>query len=179
MTKPLYYYRQSWGKGTNLQLHSLRQAWRLFNDLQSKKDSLREGRIRERCVVIIDLLGLSLSQLLGMNYISPSAKIPPPRELLKSFLDRIDVENEKKKEIAKKFSDFIDFYDDCRHFGSSKNDKIEELSFSLTIDFFSLAIEIWDIVCNHAKSKQKGTIEFDTVKSILDFDEDKEDEDKW
>jgi len=179
MTKPPYYYRQSWGIGTNLQLHSLHQAWRLFQELKSKKESLREGRIRERCVIIVDLLGLSLSQLLGQSYTSASARIPPPGKLLESFLCRNDLVNEKKNKIIERFTSFIGFYNDCRHFGASKHVKIDKLTFDIVKDFFSLTIEIWDIICNYAKSKYESILEFDTIKNILEYNEDDEDEDKW
>lgn len=173
LKKGLYYYRQSWGIGTNLQLHSLRQAWKLLCDVKSKSKSLRDGRIRERCVVIVDLIGLSLSQLLGQNYASESSSVPSPRHLIELCLSESDLSDESKKRILIKFTDFLSYYDDCRHFGSPKHKKIDTLTLEKTDDFFSLAIEIWNLVCKH------HDLEFDSIKNILDTNEDEEDVDEW
>jgi len=176
-----YYYRQSWGVGTNLQLHSLRQAWRLWGELQHKKEILkdRESRIRERCVVIVDLLGLSLTQLLGQNFGGTSTKIPPPKCLMSSFLKVVKLSEQDKKDIADKFSDFLSFYDGCRHFGLPKHEKINQLTFEITREFVELAIEIWDLVCSHFRSDCNAALNFVSVRDILDDDEDYEMEDKW
>lgn len=176
MTSLPYYVRESWGIGTNLQLHSLRLAWKLWIDLQSKKDSLSKSRIRERCVVIVDILGLSLSQLLGQNVAIPSKRVPPPKELLSSFLNQTSLPNQQKNSVIKRFNQFLDFYDDCRHFGAPKHVRIDRLSFQDTEAFLNLAIEIWDLVINHFRAGRKGSLQFKSIREILEKDEEYEEE---
>jgi len=144
-----YYYRTSPGIGTNLQLYSLRQAWRCWQDLSSKKDQLGEGKIRERCVVTVVLLGISMSQLLGQNTPLTSDTIPPPRRLLQKFLDQTAISNAQKENVIDRFGNFMDMYDDCRHFGPPKHQKLDSLDLKATESFVDLTIEIWDIVLGH------------------------------
>ena len=181
MNKLPYYYQQSWGVGTNLQLHSLRQAWRLWKELQFKKnDKIKDSRIRERCVVIVDLLGLSLSQLLGQNFSkSNTDKVPPPKSLLESFLNSSDLPKNTESDIRNRFEKFITFYDDIRHFGVSKHDTIDQLTFEETERFINLTIELWDYVCNHYKSKKETSICFKSIREIIEITDDDESEDEW
>lgn len=153
-----YYVRESWGIGTNLQLHSLRKAWRCWLDLLSKKDSLNESRRRERCVVIVDFLGLSLSQLLGQNVAVPSKHVPPPQELLPSFLKKTSLPKQQKTSVIKRFKQFLAYYDDCRHFGAPKHVRIDNLSLQNTEAFLNLAIEIWDLVIDHFRRGREGSL---------------------
>lgn len=177
MTKGLYYYRQSWGIGTNLQLHALRVAWRLLNDLKSKQDPLREGRIKERCVVIVDLLGLSLSQLLGQNYGGDATDLDAPRKLFESFLAKAGANASVRvpPNLKVRFDKFWGFYDDCRHFGASKHGEVDQLTLESTDAFMDPAIEIWDLVC----LIEGDGLEFASVRLILPANEDEEDIDEW
>lgn len=52
---------------SNLQLFSLQQAFRYWNELQESKTSITAYEIKERLVFIIVRAGTSLSQLLGQN----------------------------------------------------------------------------------------------------------------
>jgi hypothetical protein len=166
-----YYYRSSPGIGTNLQFYSLRQAWRCWRDLSSQKDKLGEGKIRERCVLTVVLLGLSLSQLLGQNTPLTSGSILPPIKLLSLFLNQTDISDTKKESLNSRFREFMNAYDACRHFGPSKYQKIENLDLKATESFFNLTIEIWDIVIGHFEVGQ------DIFKSICEIlDESNEDE---
>jgi len=177
MPKIAYYYRESWGVGTNLQLHALRQAWRLWEELRSKKDALGLSRMRERCVVIVDLLGLSLSQLLGQNLSSSSEwRVPFLKDLWGRFKDVARIPNKCQTEIDKKFQDFMAFYDDCRHFGISKHEKINKLTAEATAGYIELALDIWDAVCDHFRADDNAALEFHSVREILDASEDEEDE---
>lgn len=176
MTSLPYYVRESWGIGTNLQLHSLRKAWRCWLDLRSKKYSLSESRIRERCVIIVDLLGLSLSQLLGQNVAIPSKRVPPPQELLPSFLNQTGLPKQQKTSVIKRFNQFLAFYDDCRHFGTPKHVRIDRLSLQATEAFLNLAIEIWDLVIDHFRRGRESSLQFKSVRDILEKDEEYEEE---
>lgn len=177
MSKIPYYYRESWGVGTNLQLHALRQAWRLWEELRTKKDSLSLSRMRERCVVIIDLLGLSLSQLLGQNLSSFSDhRVPSLKDLWGQLMDVARIPSRCKTEIDKKFKKFVLFYDDCRHFGISKHEKINKLTVEATSGFMKLALDIWDVVCDHFRTDDNAALEFHSVRDVLDANEDEEDE---
>jgi hypothetical protein len=179
MSRIPYYYRQSWGVGTNLQLHSLRQAWRLWADLRKKQDLLRPRPIRERCVAIIDLLGLSISQLLGQNFShSLKLKIPSLEDLWNSLQTVIILSKDEKKSLNHRFKEFLIFYNDCRHFGSAKHDKIDTLTLETTAEFVELALNIWDTVCGYFKSANSATINFDSVRNILDENEDEEGKDE-
>jgi hypothetical protein len=179
MSKVPYYYRESWGVGTNLQLHSLRQAWRLWGDLRQKQGFLKPSRITERCVVIIDLLGLSMSQLLGQNFSrSLEPRIPSLENLWKSFLGVVSLTEEKKESLKHRFQAFLVFYDDCRHFGTAKHDKIDTLTLEATVEYVELALDIWDAVCGHFRTTDNAALEFKSVRNILDESEEEESEDE-
>ena len=168
-----YYCRESSGFGTNLQLYSLRVAWRLLNELKSRQEHLQESRIRERCVVIMDLLGLSLSQLLGQNTPSNSKMVPSPTKMLDNLLINTNMDLNKKQNLKNQFEKFVEFYDACRHFGISKHENIDRLTLNITDDFCELAIEIWDFVCVHSDSDSHAShpVDFNSVREILDDDE--------
>jgi hypothetical protein len=160
-----YYYRTSPGTGTNLQLYSLRQAWRCWQDLNSKKDQLGEGKIRERCVLTVVLLGLSLSQLLGQNTPLTSESIPPPRKLLPVFLDQTAISDTQKNSLICRFGKFMNVYNDCRHFGPPKYEELDKLDLKATESFVNLTIEIWNIVIGHF---EVGQGIFKSICEILD-----------
>ena len=171
-----FYCRESGGIGTNLQLHSLREAWRFWQDLQCKKDSLSESRIRERCVVIVALLGLSVSQLLGQNVSINSKDVPAPRTLLQTFLNKTSLPKQRKTSVIKRFNHFLNFYDDCRHFGAPKHERIGRLSLQNTKDFLCLTIEIWDLVLDHYRSGHDAILQFRSIFEVLDENEEDEEE---
>lgn len=160
-----YYFRTSPGIGSNLQIYSLRQAWRCWQNLSSKKDRLDEGKIRERCVLTVVLLGLSLSQLLGQNTPLNSKSIPPPSKLLPGFLDKTAISDTQKKSLLTRFDNFMDVCNDCRHFGPPKHQKLNNLDFKATESFVNLTIEIWDIVLGHF---EVGQGIFKSICEILD-----------
>jgi hypothetical protein len=167
----LYYFRTSPGIGTNLQLYSLRQAWRCWQDLDLKKDRLASGKIRERCVVIVDLLGLSLSQLLGQNTPRNSESVQTPRKLLPLFLEQASLPDAEKENLEERFRGFITVYDACRHFGPPKYATIDSLNVAKTESFVYLTVDIWNVVLKHYAAGQ------DVFKSITEIlDESNEDE---
>lgn len=168
MSESVYCVRESYGIYTNLQLYSLRQAWRCWRELNQEKDNLTEEKCRERFVVVIDLLGLSLSQLLGQNVQHSSSRVAPPKQLLARFLNTTNYSDETKENLNDRFAEFVNFYDDCRHFGLPKHEIINSLTYSKTEQFVNLALEIWDRVINHFDPVPDNTDSFEIVKDILD-----------
>ena len=76
---------------TNLQLYSLKQAARCWNELSSDFSKYKESEIKdlqERLVFIVNCLGLSVSQLLGQNWPSENSdKMDCPGDLLSYILN--------------------------------------------------------------------------------------------
>lgn len=171
MTPKPYYHLESTGVETNLQLYSLQLAWHLLKDLNPERDNLTESRIKERCVVIVDLLGLSLSQLFGQNYHGGKEKIPSLKDLFSDFIKKADDNVSVPPALKDSFNEFLEFYDDCRHFGISKHSKIDLLDLDLTNKFMELTIGIWDRVCLHFRDQDTSSIEFNSVRDILEDDD--------
>lgn len=168
MSESVYCLRESYGIYTNLQLYSLRQAWRCWRELNKEKDNLTEEKCREKFVVVIDLLGLSLSQLLGQNVQHSSSRVAPPKQLLSRFLNATNYSDETKENLNDRFAEFINYYDDCRHFGLPKHETINSLTYIKTEQFVNLALEIWDRVINHFDPVPDNTHSFEIIKDILD-----------
>jgi hypothetical protein len=79
-----YYEVSTDGIYTNLQLYTLVQAQRYWNALVAdhleQKDATED--LVERCVFIVAILGLSVSQLLGQNDPTPKErKIASPKDI--------------------------------------------------------------------------------------------------
>lgn len=153
-----YCHRESWGFNTNLQLCSLLQAWRIWKELESRHGGLSTNREREQCVVVIDLLGLSLSQLLGQNVPGKKEELPAPADLLDMVLNNLPLERSRKNAIKHKFKEFIKDYDACRHFGLPKYETVAKITFEQTGKYVELTLLIWDTVCRNANTDFDSTV---------------------
>jgi hypothetical protein len=84
-----YYFIDSSGEDTNLQLYSLKQAklqWAsLEQDLVESADQVEH--FHDRCVFIICTMGLSVYQLLGQNNPQPSERVPSPTNIFAALVD--------------------------------------------------------------------------------------------
>lgn len=166
-TEEYYCYRESWGCSTNLQLWSLYVAYKQWQELErfmAENESERsiESRIREQCVVIISLLGLSVSQLLGQNAPDQNNRVPPPRILLPKVLDRLSVEKRRRDELEEEFRIFIEDYDACRHFGAIKHDIVTAIDMKKTEKYVDLCLSIFNAICGEALTEYEG------IKGVLD-----------
>jgi len=131
-------------------------------------------------VVVIDLLGLSLSQLLGQNLSSSSEqRVPFLRDLWGRFMDVARIPKECKARLDNKFKEFMPLYDACRHFGISKHEKIDSLTLEATAGHVELVFDIWDALLDHFRTDDNAALEFHSVRDILDKNEDEENEDEW
>ena len=142
-----YYFIDSSGADTNLQLYSLKQAKLHWTALQS---DLAGGtgveHFHERCVFVICTIGLSVSQLLGQNNPAPDERVPSPKRIFDSLVDRHALDPGLKP----KFQEFIDTYDHCRHFGltndGSRHWQVSQVTLEKTRDLYEFGLSVWDIV---------------------------------
>jgi hypothetical protein len=145
-----YYYRlDSDGEDTNLQLHAFQHAKDLWHDLQEeyKKSGEHTDKLKEKCVLVLATLGLSISQLLGQNNPAVEKKdVPPPIKLFNGFVDAHGLDAGLKT----RFRRFNYFYNGCRHFGKTTDDeryqRIDDLTFSVTRDCYEFGLEVWRTV---------------------------------
>ena len=143
-----YYFIDSDGvEDTNLQLYALKQAklqWAsLQNDL-SASDHVES--FHERCVFLICTLGLSVSQLLGQNNPVPDERVPSPRNIFDSLVDTHALDQDLKL----RFKEFIDTYDQCRHFGltsdGSRHWQVSQVTPDKTRELYDFGLLVWEIV---------------------------------
>ena len=142
-----YYLIDSSGEDTNLQLYSLKQAKLHWDSLQSDlSDGNEVEHFHERCVLIICTIGLSVSQLLGQNNPAPDGRVPSPKHIFDSLVDRYALDPALKL----KFKEFIDTYDHCRHFGltndESRHWQVSQVTLNRTRDLYEFGLSVWDIV---------------------------------
>ncbi|SNR89085.1 hypothetical protein SAMN05192560_1610 [Methylobacillus rhizosphaerae] len=142
-----YYFIDSSGEDTNLQLYSLKQAKIHWADLQRDlSDADQVEHFHERCIFIICTIGLSVSQLLGQNNPSPDERVPSPRKIFASLVDRHALDPELKL----KFKEFIDTYDQCRHFGltndGSRHWQVSQVTLDKTRELYEFGLMVWDTV---------------------------------
>lgn len=174
----IYAYQESWGFATNLQLYSLRQAYKIWKYLNKIKDNLSDTKILEICVFITATLGLSLSQLLGQNYPGPHSKegLPPPKELFKVVMRNYAHSQKEFESFKSRFEELINFYDASRHFGLDKDkkrhDKVAALTIKKTEEFLDTTFEIWDRIIQQ-KDKE---MEYDNIQELLEALEDLEED---
>ena len=142
-----YYFIDSSGEDTNLQLYSLKQAryqWTALQDDLSAGDEVQH--FHERCVFLICTIGLSVSQLLGQNNPKPSARVPTPKSIFDSLVDRHGLDAKLKD----KFKEFIDTYDHCRHFGltndGSRHWQMSQVTLNKTRETYEFGLLVWDTV---------------------------------
>lgn len=143
-----YCYRESWGSKTNLQLWSLLKAWEQYRELQTLHDELGESRLRERCVVILDLLGLSLSQLLGQNTEIDSDRVPSLFGLLDDLRRNLQSPSRAESQLSKYAREFVKDYDSCRHFGKKKHARIDKIDLEKITQYVEFTLWVWQIICS-------------------------------
>src|SRR5690606_14820625 len=142
----LFYVRESGGYFTNLQMYAYRAARQAWDDLNAEyaRHGAHTEQLREKCVLAVATLGLSISQLLGQNNPNPRASdVPSPQVLFKDFVS----EHKLDARLIPRFNRFVDYYDAIRHFGVSDDDSkyalILQLDYETTRECFDTGIEIW------------------------------------
>lgn len=142
-----YYFIDSTGEDTNLQLYSLKQAklqWAALQDDLSTGDEV--DHFHERCVFLICTIGLSVSQLLGQNNPEPSKRVPAPKSIFDSLVERHGLDPALKI----RFEEFIDTYDHCRHFGLTNDDsrhwQVRQVTLDKTRKVYETGLLVWNTV---------------------------------
>ena len=142
-----YYYIDSSGPDTNLQLYSLQQAKLYWSGLE--KDLAENDQVEhfhERCVFIICTMGLSVSQLLGQNDPAPSERVPSPSMIFNNLIDKHNL----KGSLKQQFREFIDTYDHCRHFGltsdGSRHWEVSQVTLEKTRKMYKFGLLVWETV---------------------------------
>ncbi|WP_432695587.1 hypothetical protein ACQUQP_13670 [Marinobacterium sp. YM272] len=155
-----YYFIDSSGPDTNLQLYSLQQAklyWlALENDIE-ENDQVEH--FHERCVFIICTIGLSVSQLLGQNIPEPSERVPSPSKIFESLVDKHNLHDGLKKQ----FKEFIDTYDHCRHFGLTNNGsrhwEVSQVTLDTTKRVYEFGLLVWETVIGIYRKDSESELE--------------------
>jgi hypothetical protein len=163
-----YYYRDSSGEDTNLQLYSLKQAKLQWADLEG---DLEQGNtselIHEKCVFLICTMGLSVSQLLGQNNPAPEDHVPSPSKLFSAFVDYYSLDQGLKVQFKK----FIEVYDHCRHFGLTNQGRrhyeVSQVTPETARDHYLFGLSVWELVIevfrkdprNHLRDLDLSTVE--------------------
>lgn len=143
-----YYHIDSEGEDTNLQLHAYRHAKDLWEKLQKEYNEFGDEteQLKERCVLVLATLGLSISQLLGQNNPTPGKDVPYPIEIFGDFVEahRLD------PKLRCRFERFNYFYNGCRHFGRTTGSKgyerIDELTVAVAQECYQFGLEVWRTV---------------------------------
>lgn len=150
-TMTYYYHLDSDGEDTNLQLHAYRHAKDLWQDLKKEYDDLGENteKLKEKCVLVLATLGLSISQLLGQNNPTLGNKVPYPIDI---FIDFVDT-HKLNHNLKKRFKKFNYFYNGCRHFGKTTGGGngykcIDELTFKIALECYNFGLEVWQTIIN-------------------------------
>lgn len=160
---------------TNLQLYSLQQAAKSWNDLANtiawQKGLDRVDHLKERLVFIMSCFGLSLTQLLGQNVPSHDKdKMDKPGKLLGHILACSHVDRKTRHNFNGTFQDFLRYYGALRHFGENSNEQNYRIIDQLTIQeldrFRRMTIEIWDVVI--AIFKDDDNNKLDEISSIAE-----------
>jgi hypothetical protein len=164
---------------TNLQLYSLQQAAKHWNDLidsVEKQGFNNIHRLREKLAFILSCFGLSLIQLLGQN--APSLdkeRMDSPMKLLENILGRNNVDQETKKKLANTFSEFLEYYNSLRHFGLNKDEKnyitIDQLTIEKLDSFRHMTINIWDIIISMFKKDKENKIALSSITDDIIFND--------
>ncbi|MDN3523080.1 hypothetical protein [Halomonas ramblicola] len=142
-----YYFIDSNGEDTNLQLYSLKQAKLYWAALEHDiLESAEVEHFHERCVFIICTIGLSVSQLLGQNNPEPDSKLPSPSKIFDSLVDKHGLDPSLKDQ----FKEFIDAYDHCRHFGltndGSRHFQVSQVTLDKARKFYGFGLLVWETV---------------------------------
>ena len=156
-----YYHLDSNGEDTNLQLYSLKQAMRYWEDLERDIASYGDDAsdVKERCVFVLASLGLSVSQLLGQNNPNPKDSVPYPLELVSSFVDEHGLDPKVKKD----FERFNYFYNGCRHFGLTTGikgyDRIDQLTLPVAMECYEFGLHLWEAVISVFRQDPNSDLE--------------------
>ena len=142
-----FYFIDSSGEDTNLQLYSLKQAKLYWAAIQRDLlDGDEVAYFRERCVFIICTIGLSVSQLLGQNNPSPRNVVPSPEQIFNRLVDIHNLDPALKV----KFKRFITTYNYCRHFGltddGSRHWQVSQVTLDETREIYEIGLLFWEIV---------------------------------
>lgn len=165
-----YYFIDSNGEDTNLQIYSLRQAMRGWNELVR---DLEEGGeqpkdVKERYVFVLNALGLSISQLLGQNNPAPSSSVPSPLELFRTFATHHNLSGE----LVTKFERFNYFYNGFRHFGLTTSGRghrsVDELTFEVAQECYEFGLDIWRVVIDVFRGGSGDDLDDFELEYILD-----------
>lgn len=154
-----YYIDSDGGDDTNLQLYSLKQAKLYWNLLESEVSSGQAVvHLPERCVFIINIIGISVSQLLGQNNPKPSKRVPSPDKIFNSLVDKHKLDPRLKGH----FKEFIDTYDHCRHFGLtddySRHFQVSQVTFDKTRKIYEFGLLVWDTVIAIYRNDSKNEL---------------------
>lgn len=118
-------------------------------------------RTQEECALVLVCVGTSLSQLLGQNAhrlpnVDSSRRTQPPKDIFRIVLSdpsmqpTMDNMRPKPKDILDRFNELIEAYDDVRHFGPCKHEKVGELDFNLLTEFMKTAQTVWTLMIQRA-----------------------------
>lgn len=176
MTKAnYYYYLTTGGTDTNLQLFSLRKAWRCWRDLISEYADSGENTcdLKEKCVFALATLGLSISQLLGQNEAMPRSKVRFPIEIFNDLVDEHGLDRKLKDD----FQRFNCLYNGCRHFGKTTTGKgyesTDQLTFKVAKECFEFGLTVWRTVISIYQNAE-GSVLYD-----FDLEFAMEEEEAW
>lgn len=173
----IYYILDSSGDETNLQVYSLRQAARNWNELIDEienPDIDYVPDLKERLTFILACLGLSLSQLLGQNGPCPTKEnMDNPGTLLSTILKKSGIDRTIQKHLNKGFQDFLNYYGAVRHFGRNKDvttyAKVDDITFSKLCQFKDLTIEIWDTILTIFKRNDENDLDIESITEAVCF----------
>ena len=162
---------------TNLQLHSLQEAAKDWNDLVEAIAARGLGGVddlKERTAFILNSLGLSLAQLLGQNSPSPDKnKIDQPGDLLSKILARSHVDRTARRRLNSTFQEFLSYYDSVRHFGKSRDEKnyrtIDRLTIQELDRFRRMTIEVWDAIIAYKDDDQNNLHQMRSICEVVFF----------
>lgn len=178
----LFCYLDSSGdiEHSNLQLYSLKQASRCWNELVSDLSVYSDTAIKdlkERLVFILNCFGLSLSQLLGQNWPSENQeKMDGISSLLSNILKSSYIKKEDKTRLNRGIREIRRVYGAIRHFGKVQDNKnygiVDGLDLKDLERYRKITIDIWDTVIAIQRSLDLNEIEnFGSIADQVKFHE--------
>jgi len=155
-----YYFIDTSGEDTNLQLYSLKQAklhWAALQRDLAQGDEVEH--FHERCVFTICTIGLSVSQLLGQNNPAPGNRVPSPFKIFESLVEEYQLD----PALNDQFQDFIDTYDQCRHFGltsdGSRHWQVSQVTLDKTRKLYEFGLLVWTTVIDVYRRDPKNELD--------------------
>jgi hypothetical protein len=171
--RKIYAHCESEGLVTNLQLHSLRRAACDLKELARLRMEYDDDRVpeqKERLVFILSCLGLSLSQLLGQQWSEERGKVPAMSKLLDEVLSRSSLRGETEQcRLRDKFDDLVTYYDASRHFGKSKHQIVDSLTFEMLDNFVDTTLAVWGLIIAGYRSDSQHDIEEFSIAEEVDL----------